>query len=108
MWQHHPGTLSLLYAKNMQNSSVWWAWCGCHGNCYQGIVLPSQSRSIPLSLLLSDDITLSMPSALSWVHKGAWERQQTQAIGKSIEMKRENNCIVRFFTLIPQSCKTRA
>lgn len=89
LWQHHPATLS-LYAEIIS----WSAWSDCYGDCYQGIELPSQSNSIPLSLLQSDDITPSMPCTLSWVVKGAWGRQQKTSKDVSEEMKGENNFII--------------
>jgi len=52
---------------------------GCHGDCYQGIVLPSQSRSIPECLLLSVVRILSIPPTLSWGVRGAWGRRDKQS-----------------------------
>lgn len=44
---------------------------GCHGDGYQGSTSPFQSMKDPVSLLLSEDITLTIPWTLSWGLRGA-------------------------------------
>lgn len=72
--EEQDGTAAVELLTNEQHQSVSqlslsmaldWMLCSCHGDVYQGIGSPSQLTSIPLSLSLSDDITVSMPCTLS-------------------------------------------